>query len=319
MSKKGLTPQEAKPLLAGVVNIMFTPFKSAAEIDEKAVRSNIRYMIEGGIVKGRGVQVIGGSIGEGYSLSDDEYKQLIEIAVEEADGEVPICVGCIRPTTEPVIRIAKLAEEGGADCVMVLAPHYVPDCPPDLVYAHYKALADATDIGIMIYDNPGVAGLDMPVDLLARLGEIDNIIALKEVTRDMFKMREVAYKLSERFTLNTATYRWMMPFDYQIGVHGFNTMFGNIDPSYPLQVHDAASKVDFERCHEIWTNTLPLYKYVYTQPAYVAIAWGKEMARIAGRPMGSYERLPLQRPGEEVRTKLREVMEKAGMAVSRSQ
>ena len=78
MSKHGLTPQEVKPMLAGVVNIQFTPFRSATEIDEEALRDNTRFMIEGGIVNGRGVQVIGGSNGEGFSLSDEEYKQLIQ-------------------------------------------------------------------------------------------------------------------------------------------------------------------------------------------------------------------------------------------------
>lgn len=317
MSKKGLSPQEVKPLMVGVVNIMYSPFKSGTEIDEEAVRSNIRFMIEGGIVKGRGVQVLGGSIGEGFSLSDDEYKRLIEVAVDEAAGRVPICVGCIRPATEPVIRIAKLAEEGGADCVMVLAPHYGSrSCHPDLIYAHYKRLADATNIGIMIYDNPGVNGIDMPIDLLLRLAEIDNIIALKLTTHSIFKVREVAFRLADRFTLNTVTYRYMMPFDYQIGVRGFNTMFGNIDPAYPLAMHDAALDSDFERCNEIWIKALPLYNYVYAGVPYQQQAWGKEMARIAGRPMGSYERLPVQRPNEEVRAKLREVMVQAGMAVA---
>jgi hypothetical protein len=74
MAKRGLTPQEVKPLLAGVVNIQYTPFKSATEIDEKALRDNTRFMIENGIVTGRGVQVIGGSNGEGFSLSMEEYR-----------------------------------------------------------------------------------------------------------------------------------------------------------------------------------------------------------------------------------------------------
>jgi 4-hydroxy-tetrahydrodipicolinate synthase len=317
MSRKGLTPQEVKPLLVGVINIQFTPFKSATEIDEEALCDNNRFMIENGIVAGRGAQVIGGSMGEGFSLSTEEYKRLIDVVVDEAAGQVPICVGCIRPSTEPVIELVKYAEEAGADCVMVLAPYYVPNCPPDLVYEHYSAIADATNIGIMIYNNPVITGQDLSVDLLARLGEIENIVALKETTSNMFKLREVAYRLGNRFSINASTYRWMMPLDYQLGVVGHCTFLGNIDPVLALRMQDAGRSGDFERSHELWTRLLDLYKFIAAGP-YRGMALCKEMARIAGRPMGSYERLPLQRPSEEERRKLRQLMEKAGIAVGPS-
>ena len=316
MSRNRLTPQEVKPLLVGLINIQFTPFKSATEIDEEALRYNTRFMIEGGIVTGRGVQVIGGSNGEGFSLSGDEYKRLIDIVVDEAAGRVPICVGCLRPATEPVIELAKYAEEAGADALMILPPHYYPNPSDEVVYKHFKAIADATNIGIMIYNNPGVTGKDLSVEALTRLAEIENIVALKEITRNMFKLREVAYRLGDRFILNANTYRWMMPLDYQLGLVGHNNFFGNIDPAFALRMEDVDMSGDFERSQELWTRSLDLYKFVFAGDMYRATAFGKEMARIAGQPMGSYERLPLQRPSEEERLKLRQLMEKAGMTVS---
>jgi len=316
MAKRGLTREEVKPLLAGVINIQFTPFKSATAIDEEALRDNTRFMIEGGIVTGRGVQVIGGSNGQGFSLSEEEYKRLIDIVVREAAGRVPICVGCTRPATDPVIELAQYAEEAGADAVMILAPHYYPNPSDDLVYKHFKAIADATNIGIMIYNNPGVTGKDLSVEALTRLAEIDNIVALKETTSNMFLLREIVYKFADRFTINANTYRWMMPLDYQLGVVGHNNFFGNIDPAFALRMEDVDMSGDFEQSNELWTRMLDLYKFAFTKGMYKATAYGKEMARIAGRPMGSYERLPLQRPSEEERLKLCQLMEKAGMVVS---
>jgi 4-hydroxy-tetrahydrodipicolinate synthase len=315
MAKKGLTKQEVKPLLSGVINIQLTPFKSVTEIDAAALRDNTRFMIEKGIVNGSGVQVIGGSNGEAFSLSDEEYKQLIDIVVEEAAGRVPICVGCVRPATEPVIALAKYAEEAGADAIMVLAPHYYSDPPDDVVYEHFKAIAEATNIGIMIYDNAHVTGKDCSVELLMQLAEIENIVALKETTSNMFKLREVADKLSERFILNSNTYRYMMPLDYQYGVVGFNTYLGNIDPTFALRIHEAALSGEFDLNQQIWRQTLDLYKFAFTKGMYKATAYGKEMARIAGRPMGDYERLPLQRPTDEERRILRKLMEQAGMSI----
>lgn len=309
----GLSRNEVKPLLRGVINIQFTPFKSATEIDEEALRENTRFMIDGGIVTGKGVQAIGGSNGEGFSLSDDEYKRLFEIVVDEAKGRVPIVAGCVRPGTEPVINIVKYAEEAGADAVMVLPPFYYPNPTDDVVYAHYKAIADASEIGIMIYNNHVVTGKDLSIDCLMRLAEIENIVALKEITPNIYKLREDAYRLGDRFTLNANTYRTIAPLDYQIGVVGHNNFIGNYDPKGALEVDAASASGDFEKCQAMWKRSLPLVKYVFRGDMYRMTALGKEMARIVGRPMGAMERLPLMRPTEEEREELRNVMIESGV------
>lgn len=315
MTRKGLSLQEVKPLLAGVVNIQFTPFKSESEIDEKALRMHTQFMIEGGIVKGKGVLVIGGSNGEGFSLSEKEYHQLIDVVVEAADGRVPIVVGCIRPATQPVISLAKYAQQAGADAIMVLAPHYYANPKHDLVYEHFNTIAEATDIGIMIYNNPGITGLDMPLDLLERLAEIDNIVALKETTSNMFRLRQVVHRFKERFTINANTYRWMMPLDYQLGIRGFNNYFANFDPAFALKMHEIGMSIDFEACQKLWLRTIDLYKYCFAGDMYRATAFGKEMVRISGLSMGDYTRLPLQRPTKEEHEQLKKLMKKAGLGI----
>jgi len=316
MTKKGLSPQELKTSLIGVLNIQFTPFKSASEIDEEALRKHTNFIIEGGIKKGVGVTVIGGSNGEGFSLSDEEYRKLIDIVVDTADGRVPVIVGCVRPGTQPVIDLASYAEKAGADGVMVLAPFYYPDPSHDSVVEHFKALADATSIGIMIYNNPKVTGIDIPINLLERLAKIDNIVGLKETTSNMYRLRKVILQFKDRFTINSNTYRWMMPLDYQLGVTGFNTYFGNADPAFAVRMHEAGLSGDFEICNKLFVDMVDLYDFCFGHgDMYKATALGKEMVRIAGLSMGDYERLPLQRPNKEDRQKLHNLMKKAGMAV----
>jgi len=311
------TPEEVKPLLCGVVNVQVTPFKSRTEIDEAALRDNTRFIIENGIVKGRGVLAIGGSTGEGFSLSEAEYRQLIDIVVEEANGRVPVCVGCVRPTTQPVIELAKYAEDAGADCIMVLAPHYYPNEPEDIVYAHFKAIADATDIPIMIYNNPPATGQDLSVSLLRRLAEIDQIVAHKECTPRIDKLREEALYLADRFALLPCATQRTMPFDYQLGAVGFVTWFANFNPAYALEIHDVCLAHDFARAQEIYARSHPLDTYI--QAAVRAgglnreIAFVKEMCRLVGRPMGAIERLPVVRPSEDERRELRRLMTVAGL------
>jgi len=316
MAKKGLSPQEVKPLLTGVFNIQFTPIKSEDEIDEAALRAHTNYLVDGGLVRGKGVTVIGGSNGEGFSLSDEEYRKLIDVVVETADGRVPIIVGCVRPGTQPVIGLAKYAEKAGADGVMVLAPHYYPMPSHDLIVGHFKALADATNIGITIYNNPKVTGIDIPIELLERLAEIENIVGLKETTSNMYRLRKVITRFKDRFNINTNTYRWMMPLDYQLGAQGFNTYFGNADPAFAVRMHEIGLSGDFEACHKLWTDMIDLYDFCFDHgDMYRATSLGKEMVRIAGVAMGEYERLPLQRPSEEDRQMLKKLMKDAGMAV----
>lgn len=311
------TPGEVKKLLRGVVNVQITPFKSMTEIDEEILRENTRFMIDNGVVEGRGVLVIGGSIGEGFSLLDAEYEQLIDVVIEEADGRVPVCVGCVRPATRPTIALARYAEEAGADCVMVLAPHYYPDEPEDIVYAHFRTVADAVGIPIVIYNNTVATGQDLSIGMLRRLAEIDQIVACKEGTPYMHKLREEALHLAERFAILPCFTQRTMPFDYRIGAVGFVTWLANFNPAYAFEIHDICSNCDFDRAQELYTRIAPLDAYIRAAVQDGGlnreIALVKEMGRLAGRPMGQVERLPVVRPDEGERRQLRSLMSEAGL------
>jgi len=316
MSKIKISPQELKTLLTGVFNIQFTPIKSATEIDKKALADHTNFIIEGGLVNGKGVTVIGGSNGEGFSLSDQEYRDLIDVVVDTAASRVPVIVGCVRPGTRPVIELAKYAEEAGASGLMILAPHYYPNPSHDLIYEHFKSLADETNIGIIVYNNPLVTGIDIPIELVERLADIDNIVGLKETTSNMYRLRKVITRYKERFNINTNTYRWMMPLDYQLGAQGFNTYFGNADPGFAVRMHEIGASGDFDACHKLWSDMVELYDFCFSHgDMYKASALGKEMVRIVGLSMGDYERLPLVRPSKAERDILRDLMIKGGLTV----
>src|SRR5688572_24666527 len=106
MPRSAYAPAQLKPLLGGVVNMQFTPYDAAGDLDVPALRAHTHFMIESGIVTGRGVQVIGAQAGDGFYLSDREYGQLIDVVVKETGGRVPLGVGCARPTTRAVVDLA---------------------------------------------------------------------------------------------------------------------------------------------------------------------------------------------------------------------
>ena len=318
MKRSQYSPQALKPFLVGVFNMQYTLYNAEQNLDEAALRENTNFMIQKGILAGRGVQIIGAQAGEGACLSDTEYRQLMDIIVKETAGRVPIGVGCIRPTTHAVIELAQYAEGAGADFVLVMPPYYHPNlpCPVDLVYEHYQALARAVKIGIMVHNAPSATGQNLSIAMLNRLAEIEQIIAYKEDRQDFGGLREVVYRFKDRFMINANSYKALIPLDYQFGLTGYNSFLGNVDPAYALRQHDLALSGDFQQCHEFWAKGLDLFTYLQGGSKYNMLELGKEMARIAGRSMGSCERFPLRRPGNAERMKLRRLMEQAGMAVN---
>jgi 4-hydroxy-tetrahydrodipicolinate synthase len=312
------SPQALKPLLAGVINMHFTPFDETGALDLAALRAHTGFMTEYGIVTGRGVQVVGAQAGQGYYLSDREYRQLIEVVVEAAAGRVPVGVGCIRPTTRAVVELARDAQAAGADFVLVMPPYYLPlrPCARSKILEHYRALAAAVDIAVMVHNSPNSTGQSLPFDVLDELAEIEQVVAYKEDRQDFGGLRELVYRFKDRFMINANSYKALIPLDYQSGLTGYNSFLANVDPAYALRQHDLALSGDFTACHAFWARALDLYDYMLNQREYTFDELGKEMARLAGRPVGAGERLPLRRPGEAERDRLRQLMAATGLGLA---
>lgn len=321
MAHSRYSPQDLKPLLAGVINMHFTPFNAVGELDEAALCAHTHFMIEAGIVTGRGVQIVGAQAGQGYYLSDREYRQLITHVVRESAGRVPVGVGCIRPTTKAVIELAQDAQAAGADFVLVMPPYYLPQrpCSRRKVLEHYRALAAAVDIAIMVHNSPNSTGQSLSVDILNELAEFEQIVAYKEDRQDFGGLRELVYRFKDRFMINANSYKALIPLDYQTGLTGYNSFLANVDPEYALRQHDLALSGDFAACQTFWATALDLYDYMLHHRDHTFDELGKEMARLAGRPVGDSERLPLQRPDEAVRDQLRALMARVGLGMPRAQ
>lgn len=313
MAKRRLSPQEVKPLICGAQVIMLHSFKSNTEIDEEGIREHTNWIIENGLVEGKGFLTVGGSNGECFSMSIPERKRLFEIVVEEANGRVPVVAGCNHTGAWQVAELAQHAEAIGADAVMVIPPYYSNPASAEAVLAHYRTVAENVNIGIMVYNNPWVTGLDMPVELLERLAEMDNIIAIKECTPHFFKLREVVRHLGERWAIIGAFGEYNMPYEYQLGADGFVTLIGNWAPKLVVEEHEASLAGDVKRCEELYSKIYPVYNIIDNSGPYQDIAAAKEAARLAGRPISRFERPPLIPLSEERREQLRQAMIAGGM------
>jgi len=158
----------------GILTAMVTPFDANGELAEDATASLVRHLLENGC---DGL-VLAGSTGEGSTLSDEEKLRLWEIGVAES-GEAPVIAGTGSNDTRHSVELTHRAAEVGVDGVLVVTPYYNKPDRRGLI-AHFGAVAAASDLPVILYNIPSRSVIDMPNDLLAELGEIDNVVAVKQ-------------------------------------------------------------------------------------------------------------------------------------------
>ena len=164
----------------GIIPAMVTPLTPDDEINELALRKLTNYLIEGGV---HGLFPTG-SQGEFWALSADEKRRVWEVVVEGTNGRLPVYAGTAAITTRETITLTRLAEKAGVDAVSILTPFYVAPNDAEL-YDHYRAIAEATSLPVVLYTNPARTGVKISPDLLARLAEIENIVGIKDSSGDL--------------------------------------------------------------------------------------------------------------------------------------
>src|SRR4029450_5833236 len=166
----------------GSIPALVTPF-AAGRVNEAAFRDLVEWQID----EGSNALVPGGAPGEGATLTDDEHRRLIEIAVEVARGRVPVIAGCGSNNTAHAIELTRAAKEAGADAALHVPPYYNrPN--QEGIYAHIAALANAVDPPIALYNVPARTVTDISVETMGRLASIPNVIAVKDATGNLARV-----------------------------------------------------------------------------------------------------------------------------------
>lgn len=164
----------------GVIPPLITPIDEHEKLDTTALRNLIEYVIKGGV---HGVFVLG-STGEFYGLDFADKVKAVEVTMEQVNGRVPVYVGASAITTKECIKLAHLAKQCQADAVTVLTPMFIAPNENEL-YTHFRTIAAAEDIPIVVYNNPDRTGVNMSANLIERLADIDNIVGAKDSSGDM--------------------------------------------------------------------------------------------------------------------------------------
>ena len=173
--------------IKGVVVPMITPIDADELIDEKKIREQVDYVIDGGVT---GI-LLYGSNGEFYVIEEDEMERGLKIVVDQAAGRVPVYFGIGAISTKKAIRLAKMAVANGAASVSILQPMFLKPTKDEL-FRHFKAIADAIpETPVLLYNNPGRVGYTLAADLVAKLAhEVPNIVGMKDTSGDITQTSE---------------------------------------------------------------------------------------------------------------------------------
>lgn len=254
--------------IKGIIPAMVTPFDENEELNEMAIRHLVKYLIEGGV---HGLFPTG-SQGEFYALSKKEKLRIWEIVVDETQGRVPVYAGTGAITTRDVIKLNKLAEKAGVNAVSVLTPFFITPSEDEL-YRHYCVIADATQLPIVLYNNPGRTGVSLSAKLVARLSEHPNIVGIKDSSGDLSLTLAYLEQTDQKFSVllgrDTLIYAGLLH-----GAKGSITATANVAPSLVVEIYEAFLAGDLPSSLNAQRRLAPL-RYAFslgTFPTVVKIA-----------------------------------------------
>ncbi len=182
--------------LRGCGTALVTPFTADGRVDEPALKRLVAFQIDHGI----DFLVPCGTTGENPTLTVEEHLRVVEVVVNEAAGRVPVIAGAGGNDTRKVIELARQCEKVGADGLLSVAPYYNKPTPEGL-YQHFRAIAEAVSLPIIVYNVPGRTSSNIRPETLARLAEVENIIGVKEASGDLMQVGEIAATVPESFKI----------------------------------------------------------------------------------------------------------------------
>jgi 4-hydroxy-tetrahydrodipicolinate synthase len=289
-------------MLKGSLVALITPFRNGA-VDEKAFQSLVDWQIGQGT---HGV-VPCGTTGESPTLSHAEHRRVVELCVEVAKGRVPVIAGSGSNSTEEAIDLTRHAQKAGAAAALIVTPYYNKPTQEGL-YQHYKAINDAVDLPIIIYNIPPRCVIDMSVATMARLAKLPNIIGVKDATNDLVRPLRTRAAIGPDFTMLSGEDGTVMAFMAQ-GGDGCISVTANVAPRACADMHEAWQKGDAATAMKINARLAPLNDalFVETSPApikYACSLIGKSTADV---------RLPLVPASPQAQETVRTAMRSAGV------
>ena len=282
-----------------VLTVMVTPFDQNGDIDFNAARTLVNYLIENG---SDGI-VVAGTTGESPTLTTEEKVALFKLVVEVADGRVPVIAGTGSNNTRASISLTKLAEDAGVNGIMLVTPYYNKPSQEGL-YQHFKLIAEATSLPVMLYNIPGRSAVNMSVETTVRLSKVPNIVAVKEASGNLDSMAEIINQTESDFTLYSGDDSLTLPV-LSIGGAGVVSVSAHIIGKEMQHMINQFKQGNLAEAASIHRSLLPTMKAMFAAPNPSPV---KAALNMKGVQVGGV-RLPLVPLNEEVTNVLRSILE----------
>ena len=286
-------------MLKGSIVAIITPFKDD-NLDEISYRKLINYHLNSG---SNGI-VPGGTTGESPTLSHSEHKKIIEIAVNECRGKIPIIAGTGSNSTEEAVDLSRFAEKAGSDALLVVTPYYNKPTQEGL-YQHYKKINESVGIPIIIYNIPSRSVIDMSVETMTRLYELKNIVGVKDATGDLDRVNQSLKSMGKDFIQLTGNDDNALEFNKRGGV-GAISVTANVAAKLTSEFQNACIK-DIKRANELDKLLQPLHSALFIESNPSPVKYAASLLGMCNPTV----RLPLVEIKEETKIKVSEALKVA--------
>lgn len=291
-----------KPIRASIVALI-TPMHEDGSIDYSALRRLIDWHIE------QGTDCIGvvGTTGESPTVSVEEHCEIIRVSVEQAAGRVPIMAGCGANSTNEAIELTRFAKQVGADCQLQVVPYYNKPTQEGQ-YQHFRTIAEAVDLPMVLYNVPGRTVADMQHDTVMRLAQIDGIIGIKEATGNIERAQWLIHEAPKGFSVYSGDDGTAVAL-MLCGGHGNVSVTANIAPKLMHEMCLAAIAGQAQQAMTIQRQLLSLHKNMFTESNPIPVKWAAQRMGLCGPTL----RLPMTPFSSHLQPALETAMRSCGV------
>lgn len=289
--------------IRGVIAAIPTPFDEADKVDIGGLKRLTRYVLESGV---HGIMTTGGT-GEFPSLVREEKREVTRTVVDEVGGKVPVIAGTAACSTIETIALSKDAEEAGADAVIVTAPYYFP-LPEMALLGHYRELASAIGIPVVLYNNPLYTGNNLSPGLVGKLADTDGVIGIKQSNSDLGQFVETVRVVGERISVCTGIDSQFYA-SLCVGGKGIFSTAAAVIPREMVQVYAHFMNQEHDKARSLHMILQSLNRYLEYDPGYVSPC--KEALNLLGIHVGRV-RKPLPDLSEPEREAIKQALRGLG-------
>ena len=270
------------PIVGSIVALV-TPMHEDGSVDY----ANLRRLIDWHVAEGTDCIGVVGTTGESPTVNVEEHCEIIRVAVEHAAGRVPIMAGAGANSTAEAIELSRFAKSVGADCTLQVVPYYNKPSQEG-IYRHFRAIAEAVDIPVVLYNVPGRTVADMQHDTVLRLAQVPGIVGIKEATGDIERAGWLIKQAPKGFSIYSGDDGTAVAL-MLLGGHGNVSVTANVAPRLMHEMCIAAIEGDVRRASAIHLQLLPLHRQLFCEPSPAPTKWAMAQMGLCG----TSTRLPL--------------------------